>query len=150
MTKLSRSEFSCLPPRLRVSAVKNPVVKKENIMKLPLNRRSFCALLALGALSGCNSSPNSTATDTPSTSGSTGGTIKMVSMDYDPDSSKLQQKVVDDFNAQSKDGKVELEIINWNDGHQKLQTLIQGNQAPDLAIVGVRWMAEYEKAGLVG
>ncbi|KAE9876605.1 extracellular solute-binding protein, partial [Escherichia coli] len=108
-------------------------------MKL-LFRRSFYALLALGALSGCNSSNS----DAPVSS-----SVKMLSMDYDAESSKLQQKVVDDFNAQSKEGKVELEIIKWDDGHQKLQTLISGGQAPDLAIVGVRWMAEYQNAALL-
>jgi multiple sugar transport system substrate-binding protein len=70
-------------------------------------------------------------------------------MDYDRESSKLQKKIVDNFNAQSTEGKVEIEIIHWNDGHQKLQTLISGGQAPDLAIVGVRWMAEYAKADLL-
>ncbi len=122
-------------------------------MKFPLTRRSFCAVLVLGALAGagCNSSDNSTTANAPTNPAPSAsvGSIKMLTMDYDADSSKLQQKVVDDFNAQSKDGQVALEIINWNDGHQKLQTLIQGNQAPDLAIVGVRWMAEYEKAGLL-
>ena len=123
-------------------------------MKLFFTRRSFCVLLVVGALTigtlaGCNS-PSPTATDSsPSAAPSAGGSIKMLSMDYDTESSKLQQKVVDDFNAQSKDGKVELEIIKWDDGHQKLQTLIAGGQAPDLAVVGVRWMAEYQTAGLL-
>lgn len=125
-------------------------------MKITI-RRSLLTLLCttanVVALAGCNSSSTDNAAPAPSgatsSSGSSGGTIKLLSMDYDAVSSKFQQKVVDDFNEQSKDGKVELEIVNWDAGHQKLQTLISGNQAPDLAIVGVRWMAEYEKVGLL-
>ncbi|HEY0072943.1 MAG TPA: sugar ABC transporter substrate-binding protein [Abditibacteriaceae bacterium] len=120
-------------------------------MKIPLCW-SLSAGLMISALAGCNSSPDSTGSNqanSENSSGSTGGTLKLLSMDYDQESSKLQKKIVDDFNAQSTEGKVEIEIIHWNDGHQKLQTLISGGQAPDLAIVGVRWMAEYAKADLL-
>lgn len=123
-------------------------------MKFHLTRRSLLGLLAATALAGCNSSQdasNSTASPSApsSATSSSAGSIKMLSMDYDPVSSKLQRKIVDDFNAQSKDGQVRIEIVKWDDGHSKLQTLISGGQAPDLAIVGVRWMAEYQNAGLL-
>lgn len=110
-----------------------------------LTHRFTLSLLAVAALTGCGSSQNS----------STGGgssstpTLRFLSMDYDATSSALQKKIVEEFNQKNPDSKVEIDIVNWNDGHQKLQTLISGNQAPDLAIVGTRWMAEYQKAGLL-
>jgi len=80
---------------------------------------------------------------------SSSNTIKFLSMDYDPASTAVQKQIVEEFNKQNPDGKVEIEVVNWNDGHQKLQTLISGNQAPDLAIVGTRWLLEYADADLL-
>ena len=113
-----------------------------------LRRSPWAALIAATCLSGCNSAPDTT------TAESSGGaaspqTVRFLSMDYDATSSALQKKIVADFNKQNPNGQVEIEIVNWNDGHQKLQTLISGNQAPDLALVGTRWMAEYAKADLL-
>ena len=113
-------------------------------MNLP--SRFYCAALTAIFVTGCGSSP------TTSESGSGQAAtqkLRFLSMDYDATSSALQKKIVDKFNQQNPNSKVEIDIVNWNDGHQKLQTLISGNQAPDLAIVGTRWMAEYEKAGLL-
>lgn len=109
-----------------------------------LSRRFVLAALA-ACLTGCGSSQNNSngggSSSTP--------TLRFLSMDYNAPSSALQKKLVDEFNQKNPDSKVEIDIVNWNDGHQKLQTLISGNQAPDLAIVGTRWMAEYQKAGLL-
>jgi len=76
-------------------------------------------------------------------------TVRFLSMDYDPASSEVQRRVVDEFNPANPDAQVEIEIVHWNDGHQKIQTLLSGRQAPDLAIVGTRWMSEYAQAGLL-
>ena len=113
-------------------------------MKLS-HRFYFTALTAI-FVTGCGSS------QTTSEGGSGQAatqTLRFLSMDYDATSSALQKKIVDEFNQQNPNSKVELDIVNWNDGHQKLQTLISGDQAPDLAVVGTRWMAEYEKVGLL-
>ncbi len=112
-------------------------------MNLPC--RFTLSFLAAAALTGCGSPQNS------STGGgsSSAPTLHFLSMDYDATSSALQKKIVDEFNTKNPDSKVVIDIVNWNDGHQKLQTLISGNQAPDLALVGTRWMAEYEKANLL-
>ncbi|HEY3413100.1 MAG TPA: sugar ABC transporter substrate-binding protein [Armatimonadota bacterium] len=99
------------------------------------------AALAATLLAGCGVKQSPTAPG--------GRTIKFLSMDYDSASSAVQKRIVDDFNRQSKDGQVQIDIVAWNDGHQKLQTLISGNQSPDIAIVGTRWMNEYADAGLL-
>lgn len=111
-------------------------------MNLPY--RFYCAALAAVFVTGCGSSPT-----TSESGGQTATKIRFLSMDYDATSSALQKKIVDEFNQKNPSSQVEIDIVNWNDGHQKLQTLISGNQAPDLAIVGTRWMAEYQKAGLL-
>ena len=116
-------------------------------MNLNLPARFTLPLLA-AALTGCGSSQNRSTVSTGGGS-SAAPTLHFLSMDYDATSSALQKKIVDEFNQKNSDSKVVIDIVNWNDGHQKLQTLISGNQAPDLAIVGTRWMAEYEKANLL-
>lgn len=94
--------------------------------------------LAALSLAGCGGSKTGAA-----------NTIRILAMDYDPASSDVQRQVVDAFNKENPDTKVELEIVHWNDGHQKIQTQLSGGQAPDLAIVGTRWMSEYAAEGLL-
>lgn len=118
-------------------------------MRHSLRRFPFAFLITAGLMAGCGSPQNEATTGNGSApGGASTQSVRLLSMDYDPVSSALQKKIVEEFNAQNG-GKVEIDIVNWNDGHQKLQTLISGNQAPDLAIVGTRWMAEYDKAGLL-
>jgi multiple sugar transport system substrate-binding protein len=100
---------------------------------------AMVAVLGVLALSGCGGKGG----------GAKGNVVRFLSMDYDPASSAVQRQIVDEFNKTHPNGKVEIDIVHWNDGHQKLQTLISGNQAPDLAIVGTRWMSEYANANLL-
>ncbi|HEY3268894.1 MAG TPA: sugar ABC transporter substrate-binding protein [Armatimonadota bacterium] len=111
-------------------------------MKPSPRAASALTLVALtaGILAGCGGGK------TPAAAGKT---LKFLSMDYDPASSARQKAIVDAFNRANPDEMVELDITNWNDGHQKLQTLISGNQAPDLAVVGTRWMNEYAASNLL-
>ena len=102
-------------------------------------KRIIMPVLFALALAGCAGGGNKTAPNT----------LKFLSMDYDPVSSARQKTIVEEFNKANPDSKVEIEIVHWNDGHQKIQTLLAGNQAPDLAIVGTRWMAEYASANLL-
>lgn len=98
------------------------------------------AALAATLLAGCGGKQ----TGTPGAK-----SIKFLSMDYSSASSDVQRKIVDDFNKQNPGEHVDIEIVAWNDGHQKLQTLISGNQSPDIATVGTRWMNEYADVGLL-
>jgi multiple sugar transport system substrate-binding protein len=69
--------------------------------------------------------------------------IKFVAMDYDPNMQRDTQDLVDTFNDSQGDVKVDLQVVNWADGHDRLVTWISGNQAPDLANLSGSWMVEF-------
>src|SRR5689334_10697720 len=69
--------------------------------------------------------------------------ITFLAMEYDPKTSEWERQLVSQFNKQSADVEVALEVVDWNDGHQILTTRLAGNQAPDLANVATIWVPEY-------
>lgn len=69
--------------------------------------------------------------------------VKFVAMDYDANMQKDTQALVDAFNGSQKDVKVDLQVVSWSEGHDRLVTWISGNQAPDLANVSAGWMVEF-------
>ena len=44
---------------------------------------------------------------------------------------------------------VEIEVVNWDSLQQKLTTDIASGNAPDLALIGTRWIVEFADAGLL-
>jgi multiple sugar transport system substrate-binding protein len=109
-------------------------------------------IAAAMALSACSSSKK-TSTATPSAGGSTGttasgsanassipaATIKLVGADYgngptaDNSGQKFWQGIVDDFNKQYPQIKVQVQIINWNDVDNQIAQMVQNGQEPDIA-----------------
>jgi multiple sugar transport system substrate-binding protein len=69
--------------------------------------------------------------------------IKFVAMDYDPTMAEDTQKLVDAFNDSQGDVKTDLQVVSWEEGHDRLVTWVSGNQAPDLANVSAAWMIEF-------
>src|SRR3954469_2117963 len=57
--------------------------------------------------------------------------VKFVAMDYDANMQDDTQKLVDAFNDSQQDVKVDLQVVSWSEGHDRLVTWISGNQAPD-------------------
>jgi multiple sugar transport system substrate-binding protein len=70
-------------------------------------------------------------------------TIKFVAMDYDANMQEDTQALVDAFNGSQADVEVDLQVISWSEGHDRLVTWISGNQAPDLANLSAGWMVEF-------
>lgn len=50
-----------------------------------------------------------------------------------------------DFMAAHPDVSVKIEMIAWDKLQQRLTTDIAGNTAPDIAIIGTRWLVDYVK-----
>lgn len=89
-------------------------------------------------LTACGSSSKSSSDS--SSSGSTSGgkttTIKFVAADYGANgqnpSQAYWQGVIDAFEKANPTIKVDLQVINWNDINDKLATMLQNKQYPDL------------------
>jgi len=75
--------------------------------------------------------------------------IRAVWMEYDARYNTFWQQLKKDFEAANPGMTVDTVIVPWNEGHDRLVTWIAGNQAPDLAIVGTRWILEFSKMGVV-
>jgi multiple sugar transport system substrate-binding protein len=69
--------------------------------------------------------------------------IRFVAMDYDATMQDDTQALVDAFNASQSDVAVDLQVVSWPEGHDRLVIWISGNQAPDLANVSAGWMVEF-------
>lgn len=69
--------------------------------------------------------------------------IKVVFMEYDPKASPYYTNLGSEFEKANPGAKVEVEIIQWAQGRDRLVVWISGGQAPDLALVGTRWLYEF-------
>jgi multiple sugar transport system substrate-binding protein len=76
-------------------------------------------------------------------------TIRAVWMEYDARYNTFWQQLKKDFEAANPGITVDTVVVPWNEGHDRLVTWIAGNQAPDVAIVGTRWILEFNKMGVV-
>lgn len=75
--------------------------------------------------------------------------IKAVWMEYDARYNTFWQQLKQDFEKTNAGITVDTVVVPWNEGHDRLVTWIAGNQAPDIAIVGTRWILEFNKMGVV-
>jgi multiple sugar transport system substrate-binding protein len=75
--------------------------------------------------------------------------IKAVWMEYDARFNTFWQQLKQDFEKTSPGITVDTVVVPWSEGHDRLVTWIAGNQAPDIAIVGTRWILEFNKMGVV-
>jgi multiple sugar transport system substrate-binding protein len=102
---------------------------------------SAAAVLALGA---CGSSNSSGSSD-----GST--TLKLVAADYgtgpDNSSKKYWQDIADAFHTANPTITVKVQVINWNDFDNQVQTMVQNKQYPD--ITEGDYFANYAQEGLL-
>ena len=69
--------------------------------------------------------------------------LRVVFMEYDPKANPYYLGLGTDFEKQNPGTKVEVEIIPWAQGRDRLVVWISGGQAPDLALVGTRWLYEF-------
>jgi multiple sugar transport system substrate-binding protein len=50
-----------------------------------------------------------------------------------------------DFNAAHPDADIKVEVVEWDNLQQRLTTDIAGGTAPDIAMIGTRWLVDFVK-----
>jgi len=58
------------------------------------------------------------------------------------------ERMAHDFMQAHPDIEIKIEVVNWNNLLQKLQTDISGGVPPDLSIIGTRWLLDFVKDGI--
>ncbi|MEX2535163.1 MAG: sugar ABC transporter substrate-binding protein [Trueperaceae bacterium] len=58
------------------------------------------------------------------------------------------QEAASAFEAENPDITIELEVVNWDTLFQKLTTDIAGGAAPDVSIIGTRWLTDFVSQGI--
>lgn len=58
------------------------------------------------------------------------------------------QKVADEFTAQNPDIKINIEVVPWDTLLQRLTTDVAGGNAPDISIIGTRWLLDFASQGI--
>ena len=58
------------------------------------------------------------------------------------------QKVADDFHAANPDITINIEVVPWDTLLQRLTTDVAGGSAPDISIIGTRWLLDLAAQGV--
>jgi len=95
-------------------------------------RRSFAALAMLGALG-------------LATSASRADTLRVVVGHYSDGTQAIFEGMAKDFMAAHPEHEVKVEVIQWDNLQQRLTTDIAGGTAPDIAMIGTRWLVDFVK-----
>lgn len=58
------------------------------------------------------------------------------------------QEVADAFQAENPDIKINIEVVPWDTLLQRLTTDVAGGSAPDISIIGTRWLLDFASQGV--
>lgn len=75
--------------------------------------------------------------------------IKFLAMEYDTHTRPFMNDLETQFEQAHPNIDLQIEIIDWNMGRDKLSTLVSANNAPDLANIATLWLPEYVDLGVV-
>lgn len=75
--------------------------------------------------------------------------LKFLAMEYDTNTRPFMAKLEQQFEAAHPDIPLDIEVVDWNLGKDKLATLVSGNNAPDLANIATIWLPEYVELDVV-
>lgn len=75
-------------------------------------------------------------------------TLRVVYPFYSSATAPFFEDLVEGFEEEHPDIDVELTEVNWDNLLQKLTTDIAGNQAPDVAVIGTRWLTDFVNQGI--
>ncbi len=106
------------------------------------------ALLPAALLVGCGKKPTDAVGPTGSTS-TPATTVTFLAMEYDTNTRPFMDKVKQQFEAANPDLKLNIEVVDWNLGKDKLSTLVSAGNAPDLANIATLWLPEYVQLDVV-
>jgi multiple sugar transport system substrate-binding protein len=75
-------------------------------------------------------------------------TVRMTVSYYSAATGPYFEKMAADFHAANPSIDVQIEVVNWSNLLQKLQTDISGGTNADLSIIGTRWLLDFVKDGI--
>jgi len=75
-------------------------------------------------------------------------TVHFTVAEYSSFTGKYYQELATAFEKVNPDIKVEVEVVPWNNLLQRLTTDIAGGTAPDLSIIGTRWLLDFASQGV--
>lgn len=73
--------------------------------------------------------------------------LKLVEVITSPERTKVLQSLVDQYEAENKDVKVEIVSLPWGQAYEKLATMVAGGDIPDVVEMPDTWVALYAGAG---
>lgn len=68
--------------------------------------------------------------------------------EYSSKTGPFFQQVADDFTAANPDIKINIEVVPWDTLLQRLTTDVAGGSAPDISIIGTRWLLDFASQGI--
>jgi multiple sugar transport system substrate-binding protein len=74
--------------------------------------------------------------------------VRVVVSYYSAQTGPIFEAMAEDFEKNNPDIDIQIEVVNWDNLEQKLTTDIAGGTAPDISIIGTRWLAGYVKEGI--
>lgn len=74
--------------------------------------------------------------------------IRVVVPYYSAETEPFFRQAVSAFEAENPDIQINLEVVNWDTLFQKLTTDIAGGAAPDVSIIGTRWLTDFVEQGI--
>ena len=129
-------------------------IERKAMTNKGLKRGMFAGAATLAAalvLSGCAADTSST--DSSSSGGSSSGgsgdqvTIRMVAAQYTDAMQPYYDDLVSRFEADNPDVNVEVEVVSWNDIDQKLKTMVQTGDLPDIG--NLNYFSSFAADGLL-
>jgi len=72
------------------------------------------------------------AAESSAPSGDAASSIKLIAAEYTPEMQGFYDTLVTDFEAANPDINVDVEVVSWNDIDQKIKTLVQTGEVPDI------------------
>lgn len=70
-------------------------------------------------------------------------TVRFVAMEYDTHTAPYWSAVKTQFEKLNPHIRVRISIVPWDQGQQKLNTLLSGGDAPDIANIATIWLPQY-------
>jgi multiple sugar transport system substrate-binding protein len=74
--------------------------------------------------------------------------VRVVVPYYSAETEPFFRQAVTAFEAEYPDVRISLEVVNWDTLFQKLTTDIAGGAAPDVSIIGTRWLTDFVSQGI--
>ncbi|MDB5555696.1 MAG: hypothetical protein JWL86_5680, partial [Rhizobium sp.] len=68
--------------------------------------------------------------------------------EYSSKTGPYYQEVAAAFEKENPDIKINIQVVPWDTLLQRLTTDIAGGQAPDISIIGTRWLVDFASQGI--